>query len=128
MVKFKMPTQATAIKWGAIVLLAAGALFMAYREGVNKGKVKCEQERAEDAAFVIDAMKEEIQRENDKLAGRLETAYKDTEEGSRVRSELKQLRGTLSELLAKRTDNPSCAPTPDELRLYEEIARKTRSP
>lgn len=128
MALLKMPPQATLIKWGAIVLLAGAALFMAFREGVNRGKVKCEQERAEDAAFVINSMKEEIQRENDKLAGRLETAYKDTEEGSRVRAELNQLRGTLSELLAKRTDNPSCAPTPDELRLYQEIARKTRSP
>lgn len=113
-----IPTGLNWYKWGAIALLAIGLVVGGY----YKGKHDCEMdhqtqktEQAEERTRVI------VQHVKD----RVPVIQKDEAEAAQLRAELSQLKGKLYEAINARPDLPECALSDDELRYFQEAARRT---
>lgn len=117
-------------KVGVYVLVVGAVAALAYREGLSDCQIAAlEKQTKEQSALIVqerEFVRESLAEMQAALTRRLATVDAQTKEGIKLRSELLNLQGELYAIMAKRAGNPSCAPSADELRIYDEIAARTR--
>ena len=119
--RFKAPAFLSGLnwyKWGAIALFyiasVTGAFFYGGFKNEQKHLEADVQEAKERAALIVDHVKE-----------RLPEVQKDDNEAAQLRAEMSVLRRQYNEAINARPDLPECALTDDELRYFQEAARRT---
>lgn len=126
------------ISWQLLFFKITACLALCLTIGLvsfREGKHRCEMDHA--AALVTETQKEmvterriireQIDKRAKEINDRLKQIGTQSEESVQLRSELIQIRGKLDEAINKRPANPVCAPSDDELRQYQEIAKRTRN-
>lgn len=110
---------------GLVVLIAT----VSFREGVSHCQVeaKAEQVKQLETQIITERteVREELNRRHLELVKRIETIGIGSKEAAKLKEELIGIKGDLNEAIRVRAGNSSCSPTDDELRLYEELAKRT---
>lgn len=110
---------------GLVVLIAT----VSFREGVSHCQVEAKTEQVKQLETQIiterTEVREELNRRHFELVKRLETIGIGSKEAAKLKEELIGIKGDLNEAIRVRAGNSSCSPTDDELRLYEELAKRT---
>lgn len=105
-------------KWGAIALFyiasVTGAFFYGGFKNEQKHLEADAKEAKERAALIVDHVK-----------ARIPEVQKDDAEAAKLRAEMAVLRREYNEAINARPDLPECALTDDELRYFQEAARRT---
>lgn len=115
------------LKIGLYLVVGIAIAVISYREGRSNCLVATAEERAKDVAALIEDQNTQIKEQHKEVLGRLDVADDAAQKTANLQSTLRGIRGDLNEAIASRAANPACAPTPDEYRLYEEAASKTRN-
>lgn len=124
----------TALFYKLAIYVALGVLLVtvSYREG----KSNCEKSALSSQISILEerittertTIIKELDRRQAVLIKRLETITINSREAAKLKQELAVIRGDLHEAINQRPANEFCAPTRNELRLYEELAKRTRLP
>lgn len=116
-------------KFLVYAMILVVAIGWSYREGVNNGEArKTAEDIAELKTEVIQqrtTLVRELEIREKRITQRLDTIGKDTVEAAKLKAELNEIKGDLNEAIRARAANAACAPSVQELRLYEELAKRT---
>lgn len=113
-----LPTGFNLYKWGAIAVVVIALAAGMYYKGKHDCEIYHQEQKTEQAEektrVVIQHIKE-----------RVPVIQKDEAEAAKLKAELSYLRGLYEKAINARPDLPQCALSNDELRYFQEAARRT---